>query len=81
MRLICGGCGYNPVEFDNIERPNIQNHPACSVIIVPHPQIVTCPGCGEQLAARVHEVRLSIVCDVVKPNKPAPSLVLVPGRQ
>lgn len=77
MRVACCNC-KTPVEFDDIDQPDIRNFPACSVITVQHSQQVTC-GCGAVLALIVPGLKLGLATATVPPKQRTSPLV-IPGR-
>jgi ribosomal protein S27AE len=77
MRVACGKCGA-PVGFDDLETPDIRNHPSCTVIIIEHPQQVACAKCGSTLALIVPGAKFGFASAVVPPKKQSP--IILAGR-
>lgn len=77
MRVACCVC-RSAVEFEALPQPDIRNYPGCSVIVVQHPEQVTC-SCGAVLALLVAGLNLGFATATV-PRKQRTSGIVIPGR-
>ncbi|HEX4039033.1 MAG TPA: hypothetical protein VHX37_13315 [Acidobacteriaceae bacterium] len=77
MRVACCNC-KSPVDFEDLDQPDIRNFPACSVIIIEHSQQVTC-ACGAVLALFTGGVKVGFSTATVPP-KQRTSPIVIPGR-